>query len=273
MYIYGGHVPDNEAKFIKEIKDSMYRYSFETGIWELIASELPAKTELGSVVIDDRMYLIGGYAGKNGYCMDIIVYDFGTGKFYIEESTGHRPMKRSGHSVIEYKRNIYIFGGWDGQRTNNDFFKYNTEKKTWKKLKKKRGKKPTERRSHCAVRYGNKMYVFGGYDGNAFAEPELHSFDFVKKKWANVKMRGRIPSERSRAKMVVYHNKLAVIGGWNRKKHFNDWYEFNLETNRWIKRKDVKFPFNGGFGQHSIVVKGNRIYFFGGYEANEKKSY
>lgn len=271
MYIYGGH-GTNDAKFIREINDSMYRYCFDTGIWELVASDLPAKTEHASVVIDDRMYLIGGYAGQYGYCMDIIVYDFITGKFYIEESSGHRPMKRSGHTIIEYKRNIYVFGGWDGNVTNNDFFKYNTEKKTWKKVKKKRGKKPSARRSHCAVRHENKMYVFGGFDGVGFSESEMHCFDFTKEKWSVVKTRGTRPSARSRARMVVYHNKLAVIGGWNKKKHFNDWFEFNLESGKWIKRKEVKFPCNGGFGQHSIVVKGNRIYFYGGYDATEKKA-
>jgi len=71
--------------------------------------------------------------------------------------------------------------------------------------------------------------------------------------------------------MIGYHNKIAIIGGWNRAKHFNDWFEYNLETSFWSKR-EVDFPFLSGFGQHTCLVKNNRVYIFGGHDSNEKKA-
>jgi len=213
------------------------------------------------------MYIIGGYAGRLGYSMDIIVYDFNTGKSYMQEASG-RPTFRSAHTAVEYNNQIYVFGGWDGKDTNNHFFKYNITKNTWKKVK-HTGKKPAPRRSHCAARCDNKMYIFGGFDGKNNLESSLYSFDFDKKKWTAIKMKGEPPSPRSRSRMICYYNKVAIIGGWNRMKHFNDWYEFNLESKCWSKKK-VRLPYGDGFGQHSIVVKNNRMFIYGGYDSLQK---
>jgi len=93
----------------------------------------------------------------------------------------------------------------------------------------------------------------------------------MKKKWTTLKAKGDIPSPRSRSKMIAYHNKIAIIGGWNRTNHFNDWFEYNLETNCWSE-KFVEFPFQGGFAQHTCVVKNNRLYIFGGHDSKEKRA-
>jgi hypothetical protein len=35
------------------------------------------------------------------------------------------PPPRSAHTTVPYKGELFVFGGWDGGFSNNDFFKYN----------------------------------------------------------------------------------------------------------------------------------------------------
>jgi hypothetical protein len=52
------------------------------------------------------------------------------------------------------------------------------ERDEWSVVEVRRGETPSPRRSHCAVVYGNAMYVWGGYSGTENCKPLLHKFDF-----------------------------------------------------------------------------------------------
>jgi hypothetical protein len=49
------------------------------------------------------------------------------------------PPPRSAHSSVVYNNEIFIFGGWDGDISKNDFFKYNIG--ALKKEERKEGEK------------------------------------------------------------------------------------------------------------------------------------
>jgi N-acetylneuraminic acid mutarotase len=57
---------------------------------------------------------------------------------------------------------------------------------------------------------------------------------------------------------------MVIIGGWDRERHFQDWFELNLETNEWSERQ-VELPFP--IGQHAMVSAKNMIVLFGGFDA------
>lgn len=160
---------------------------------------------------------------------------------------------------------MYVFGGWNGAITNDDFYKLNLKKLKWKKVR-DHGPRPTERRSHCACVVGDSMYIFGGYSGETNCFPSLHRYDFLTKKWSVEEVRGlRLPPGRSRARMVSFGNYLAVSGGWDRVNHFQDWWEFNLVNKEW-RSFQVDFP--SPLGQHTIDVNLNKAIFFGGFHTN-----
>lgn len=37
---------------------------------------------------------------------------------------GESPSPRSAHTAVVYKKQIYVFGGWDGEETTDHFHKY-----------------------------------------------------------------------------------------------------------------------------------------------------
>jgi len=186
---------------------------------------------------------------------------------------GDIPQPRSAHSACLYQGKVYVFGGWDGRSSNNHFYQFNLEKCTWKKVRlslHNPGIVPEPRRSHGCVQQGNAMYIFGGYDGTKNVPPLLHKFDFKKKKWSLEKANGTPPCGRSRSRVIVYWNTIAVFGGWDRVNHFQKWHEFNLETKSWTW-EDVEFP-GKGIGQHSSVIYNNSVYVYGGYHDAQKGS-
>jgi hypothetical protein len=44
------------------------------------------------------------------------------------ECKGSVPQGRSAHTAVVYNNDIYIFGGWNGGASNNEFFRYNIGK-------------------------------------------------------------------------------------------------------------------------------------------------
>jgi len=41
------------------------------------------------------------------------------------ECKGAIPQGRSAHTAVIYNNDIYVFGGWNGGASNNEFFRYN----------------------------------------------------------------------------------------------------------------------------------------------------
>lgn len=53
-----------------------------------------------------------------------------------EDADGDIPCKRSGHAMCidQGKLIIYLFGGWDGQKSLDDFWMYDIQEERWKVL-------------------------------------------------------------------------------------------------------------------------------------------
>lgn len=58
-------------------------------------------------------------------------------------------------------------------------------------------------------------------------------------RWSMVKTTGPSPCGRSRAKAVVYDNKMMLFGGWDRKDYFSDLFQFDFGTKN--KEKNANF--------------------------------
>jgi N-acetylneuraminic acid mutarotase len=276
MIIFGGHNPLPGSNFISDVKNEMFEFSLETGEWTNITNDqMPARTEHASVMHQSKMYIVGGYSSQQGYRNDMITYDLETKQVSKIECKGSVPQGRSAHTAVVYNNDIYVFGGWNGGASNNEFFRYNIVRDEWTQVT-GTGEAPAPRRSHCACVYGNAMYVWGGFNGTENCASTLHKFDFITKRWSVEPIKGIPPSGRSRARVVQYKNKMAIFGGvcrnqsWDRVNHFSDWHEFNFERREW-KKKDISL-LKEGIGQHSAVMHMNKVYVFGGYYAQQAKS-
>jgi hypothetical protein len=68
---------------------------------------------------------------------------------------------RFGHTACIYQHYMYVFGGWDGHYTLNDFAVLDLQSKVWLKPKNIQGSVEGRYR-HSASATGKALYVFGG---------------------------------------------------------------------------------------------------------------
>jgi N-acetylneuraminic acid mutarotase len=272
MVVYGGHNPAPGSNFISDVKNDMYEYDFESGEWKCLSFPgLPGRTEHTCNLVGDTMYIVAGYSSSHGYRNDVIAINPERREVRRFECKGAvEPAPRSAHTTVMYKNELFVFGGWDGGTSNNDFFKYNIERDEWSVVEVCAGEVPAPRRSHCATVYGNAMYVWGGFNGVDNCKPLIHKFDFDTMTWSVEEAKGTPPAGRSRAKCVLFQNRWAIFGGWDRVNHFKDWYEYDFVTRTWERRPLHWLP--DAIGQHSAVVHKNKIYVFGGYYQTTKLS-
>jgi len=268
MYIYGGHVPD-AMNYIRDVKNDFYAYNFASKKWEFVQPKsdnaLPYKTEHTAVLYKNCMYLFGGYSGSLGYRDTAIYeYNFDTKQTVRIEAVGSLPPDRSAHTAVVYKDHMYIFGGWDGTESNNDFYSYHFDTRQWAEVA-AQGPPPPRIRSHSAVLYHDYMVVFGGYGENAHPN-SIYAYHFPTSTWEEIRAPG--PCGRSRFRMVFYDDNLWCFGGWDRRAYFNDLWRFRLETRTW-QRIEASFELRG-VGQHSLAVHNGRMYLYGGYCSDSK---
>jgi N-acetylneuraminic acid mutarotase len=89
------------------------------------------------------------------------------------------PAARMGHSAVVYDKKLWIFGGKGEKGGNfNDLKVYSFTKDTWLSPQ-TIGSTPGQRRSHSAVVYKNKMYIFLGDVGHKIAT-DMFEYDFGK---------------------------------------------------------------------------------------------
>lgn len=286
MYIYGGHIPD-PLNYIRDVKNDMYAFHFKTRKWAAITAAdgsppFPSKTEHTGVVHGDSMYLFGGYSnGTMGYS-DIDVYAVHLLSRSVERipAVGEAPSDRSAHSAVVYHDHMYIFGGWDGTTTNNDFHAFHIPSRTWARVEYS-GISPPCIRSHATVVYKDSMLVFGGYGELVQHPSSLYIYHFLGKCWEEIQFAPSLclsssaqvpagpsavikgPCGRSRFRMVIHNHSLWVFGGWDRQAYFADLWRFRLSTRVW-SHVSTDFELQG-VGQHSLVVSDNQMYLYGGY--------
>jgi hypothetical protein len=127
------------------------------------------------------------------------------------------PSQRTGHTVITYKDNLYVFGGTDGQYHYNDTWEYNTQTGKWTELSCS-GYIPVAREGHAATLVDDVMYVFAGRGVDGKDLEDLAAFKItgaenVARRWFMFQHMGPTPSGRSGHAMSTWQSKVYVLGG------------------------------------------------------------
>jgi len=274
MYVFGGHNTEADSQRFSEVKNDLHTFDFLSRKWEKVSiNHMPQKTEHSTVVHDGKLYMYGGYSGHT-FSNTMYMLNLSTSLHCVEvKHKGDIMSGRSAHVGAVYGDKYYIFGGWDGSIQNNDFFAFDFKKSTWNKIQAENAPHPRCSHTGAVSASRNTLYIFGGFGGksrNYLAD--MWTFNFETQTWSEVTTRGDIPSPRSRMKMVEYNDKLYVFGGWDKVTHFDELFEFNIETSTWTK---IDFGVNDDtykIGQFSVSLHDNILYVFGGYSAKQKKS-
>lgn len=168
------------------------------------------------------------------------------------ELNGEKPMARNGHSMVFYKDNLVIFGGFieekGGIKIHEDLLCYDINEKKFSVEMCMNKFGVTWRSYHIAELLGQYMFIYGGGDekGNILAEP--WALDLERMRWESAKFSTEILPKRK------FHCSCQVFAP--QKKYHSKFTLFKVYSEP------------GLFNSTKILVEG--IYMFGGIDENLK---
>jgi len=185
-----------------------------------------------------------------------------------------RPSPRYGHTMVELKGSVYLFGGLQASSARagalNELWKYDFEDNIWAPVS--TTNLPPARAHHSASVSSGKMYIFGGEDGAGKAFNDVWSYEPVANKWQQEPSTGSlIPTGMSHhSGTALPDGRIAVLGGLRANGSVQDdslWL-YSTANGSW----EHKSGYRPRYG-HQAVVFSNKLYVlpgaaYQGYDAS-----
>ncbi|CAI5701084.1 unnamed protein product [Peronospora effusa] len=222
FYVFGGYDGD------KRLND-FFSYNFLTHTWTNVfvnAGQQPTpRYGHAAVVYENVMYIFGGSdshydrdsmssrssseygRSDTGRPMnDMHSFNLETNSWSLIRATGEVPYPREGASMIVYKQNCLLFGGYDHDLGYLDTVHvFNFETSVWSSLETK-GMAPKGSHQPLVALHHNSLIVFGGKP-----DPNVYELDLETYIWAIVTCTGAAP-ESSTPTGCVHDGNLVVLG-------------------------------------------------------------
>ena len=147
--------------------------------------------------------------------------------------------------------------------------------KVWKKLTPTRSGVPPARRDHAAVSVGDKMLVFGGFDGHRhYYLNDLWEYSMKQNTWKRLLAWGQHPPKRRKHTAVSAGDKMLVFGGDDglRTLYRKDLWEYSMKRNKW-KQLRPKGRGPSERAAHTAVSAGDKMLVFGGEKKEHNKKH
>ena len=135
-------------------------------------------------VVDDSMYV---FSGQSGAKITNNLYQFRfKEKRWVRIRTEHLvqtsapPQRRYGHTMVAYRRSLYVYGGAADGILDNEIHCFDVDTRTWSVIHPAEGSEtPCRRVFHSAAVWNNSLYIFGGtIDSMANRSGDLFRFGF-----------------------------------------------------------------------------------------------
>lgn len=134
---------------------------------------------------------------------------------------------------------------------------------------------PPPRHYHCAVVFGDRMYIFGGYRGSTFTA-DIWAYEFLTNRWVRIDGLSPLSNRRGASCVLLPHRRsCAIMGGRDDKRRLNDLIEFKFDDHNWSALRNVGDPPQSRVF-HSGFLHDRSLYFFGGlniYNTNDMLEY
>lgn len=229
--------------------------------------------------LSDRWLYVFGGQGQDGEFNDLWVLDkeraMSGGGWQHVVPQGIAPEQRQSATLTAVSSRLLMFGGRQGETTfMNDTWLFDTATCRWTcvlesdesfmGLQPPLGQRPCPRWAHSAVRFGDRVLVFGGSaPGRCFND--LHWFDLKSLRWQPQLTTSKSPMQRSGHCACAVDDTMFIFGGNTTKNSFNDLWEFDVLSSVWRQIKTTGKSPSGRVG-HTITALGARLLVLGGRE-------
>ena len=194
---------------------------------------------------------------------DFIFFDF-TNLTFSKIFAKDGPPKSYAHKAVVYENSMYVYGGYDYDKTYyTDLYCFDFKKMNWKTIK-TTGRSPGNRLYHQMCIINDELFLYGGlnnYDYSSICS-DLYLFDIPKNNWKLIETQNSI--SRSYTSMIpISKSKLFLFGGWNGYSNEKGSFIYNIPLQKWISVENID-DFPGERFSMSIALYQNDIFIFGG---------
>ncbi|MEA3326902.1 MAG: LuxR C-terminal-related transcriptional regulator [Chloroflexota bacterium] len=153
--VYNGHIYSLAGMGPEGLGEEGFRYSPEEDRWEEIKAKPTPVSDVQGVLIGEKIYVPGGRLA-NGQPTDILeIYNpredvWGMGALL--------PRPICAYALADFEGQLYLFGGWDGQRALDNVYIYDPIEDNWREGT----QMPIARQDAGAVALTDKIIVLGG---------------------------------------------------------------------------------------------------------------
>ncbi len=237
IYTFGGYAGGNNALRSWEV------YSVDTDTWEYPYGKwmLNNRAHLASAVLDNMIYLIGGYTTRDdGSNLDMVtVFDPAAGKFTAEEPL---PMAVAFPGAAAAEGKIYVAGGLDNSDNPlNLILSFDPDQEEGSRWQTEAAVLSMARFAHGTIAVNGKIYVMGGL--NTWADEEVYTStgEIFNPATGSVIPMASMPIPLARFGTATDGRYIYVVGGTN-----NDfWYtpkdtvlRYDTHTDTWASLPD-----------------------------------
>lgn len=216
IYLWGG-------QNITTGSSTLYCFNTSTLSWSIpvTSGQQPNPTDGHSAcVIGDYMYIFGGFEEDiKSYSNNTFRINLTTFQWEALYTMGCPPSKRDFHTASVIGNHMYIFGGRNGEDSDdfevytNEIMYLDTNSMKWS-LPHCDALAPCGRRSHSAVVYKDEIYIIGGFNGSKLKHlNDVFKYNPVTSVWTEMKVQGKPPCPRRRHCSVLVEDILYLFGG------------------------------------------------------------
>ncbi len=230
------------------------------GTWEILSPTPTARTEAAVAILDQKIYIIGGFSPQ-GITDNVEILDLTTGEWF---EGAPLPEPRHHAAIAVAGGQVYVIGGFtSGLWTpTSDVFAYDPNSNQWTQ----KTSMPTARGALAAGTVDGKIFVVGGAYKKNFRLINTNAnemYDLESDQWVSL---APLPTARDHLTVSTINGKVYAIGGrinvdYNQNLDTNE--AFNPETNSWSTLSPLPTARSGITSQ---VLFGN-IFVLGGESA------
>ncbi|GJJ09848.1 hypothetical protein Clacol_004072 [Clathrus columnatus] len=271
IYLFGGLVRDT-------VVSDMYLIAsrdLTATLVETMGDLPPPRVGHASALVSTVIIVWGGDTKQDGQAdpeepHDNSLYLFNTAsrEWTRVVTLGDTPVGRYGHAAAMVGTRFFIFGGQVEGNFLNDLwaFDLNTLKvatPVWEQYHPVDNIYPPPRTGHVCVTYNERIYIFGGTDGQ-FHYNDTWVFDVISRTWRELNCIGYIPVSREGHAAAIVDDVMYVFGGRGMDgKDLNDLTAFKISNQRWYTFQNMG-PGPIGRSGHAMASSGTRVFVLGG---------